>query len=401
MSTFKYRVLTRGSAILEGKRASVGKRELIDYLKKSGHIVLKVEEVGGAKTSRIFSDRSVKKATVFFTQELGILLESGVSLDKSLRILSDAQENKKLNEMILDILEEVKGGKSLADALSLFPDIFSKVYVNMVRAGEESGVLPKVLERLGSFMERVQRIKSEITSSLIYPLFLVLSGLVSVAALILIVMPRFAKVFDDVGIALPLSTQILINCSDVLMYYGWIFIIALIGVYYLLIKPLKKKAGVQASIDRRKLGIPVLGNILWRIEISRFARTLGTLLENGVSLLNSIDISRGVLSNSFLSNKIDEVKPDIKAGKGFTAPLVERSFFPGIAQHLLKVGEETGKLDEMLIKVSDNMDTDIEQRIKRLISLVEPALILAMGCAIGVVVISMLSAIFSINEVSF
>jgi general secretion pathway protein F len=401
MSTFKYRVLTRGSAILEGKRASVSKGELIDYLKKSGHIVLKVEEVGGAKTSRIFSDRSVKKATVFFTQELGILLESGISLDRSLRILSDAQENKKLNGMILDILEEVKGGKSLADALSLFPDVFSKVYVNMVRAGEESGVLPKVLERLGSFMERVQRIKSEITSSLIYPLFLVVSGLISVAALILIVMPRFAKVFDDVGIALPLSTQILINCSDVLMHYGWIFIIALIGVYYLLIKPLKKKASVQASIDRRKLGIPVLGNILWRIEISRFARTLGTLLENGVSLLNSIDISRGVLSNSFLSNKIDEVKPDIKAGKGFTAPLVERSFFPGIAQHLLKVGEETGKLDEMLIKVSDNMDTDIEQRIKRLISLVEPALILIMGCAIGVVVISMLSAIFSINEVSF
>jgi len=401
MSTFKYRVLTKGSAVLEGKRASVSKGELIDYLKKSGHIVLKVEEVGGAKTSRIFSDRSVKKATVFFTQELGILLESGVSLDKSLRILSDAQENKKLNGMILDILEEVKGGKSLADALSLFPDIFSKVYVNMVRAGEESGVLPKVLERLGSFMERVQRIKSEITSSLIYPLFLVLSGLVSVAALVLIVMPRFAKVFDDVGIALPLSTQILINCSDVLMHYGWILIIVLIGVYYFLIKPLTKKASVQASIDRRKLGIPVLGNLLWRIEVSRFARTLGTLLENGVSLLNSIDISRGVLSNSFLSSKIDEIKPDIKAGKGFTAPLVEKSFFPGIAQHLLKVGEETGKLDEMLIKVSDNMDTDIEQRIKRLISLVEPALILAMGCAIGVVVISMLSAIFSINEVSF
>ena len=401
MSTFKYRILTRGSAVLEGKRASVSKGELIDYLKKSGHIVLKVEEVGGAKASRIYSGRSVRKATVLFTQELGILLDSGVSLDKSLRILSDAQENEKFTGMILDILEEVKGGKSLADALSLFPDVFPSVYVSMVRAGEESGVLPKVLERLGSFMERVQKIKSEITSSLIYPLFLVLSGLVSVAALVLIVMPRFAKVFDDVGIALPLSTQILINSSNVLMHYGWIFIIALIGVYYLLIKPLKKKASVQAAIDRKKLRIPVLGNILWRVEISRFARTMGTLLENGVSLLTSIDISRGVLSNSFLSNKIDEVKPDIKAGKGFTAPLIERSFFPGIAQHLLKVGEETGKLDEMLIKVSDNMDTDIEQRIKRLISLVEPALILVMGCAIGVVVISMLSAIFSINEVSF
>ena len=400
MSTFKYRVMTRGSGILEGKRASVSKAELLDYLKKSGHIVLKVEEVGGEKAGKLLSNRSVKKATVFFTQELGILLDSGVSLDKSLRILSDAQDNNRFKGMILDILEEVKGGKSLGDALSMFPDVFAGVYVNMVRAGEESGVLPKVLERLGSFMERIQRIKSEITSSLIYPLFLVMSGLLSVGALVLIVMPRFTKVFDEVGIALPLSTQILIKLCDALTSYGWILLIALAGVYYLF-KSLKKKTGVQASIDRRKLGIPVLGDILWRIEISRFARTLGTLLENGVSLLTSIDISRGVLSNTFLSDKIEDVKPDIKAGKGFTAPLGERAFFPGIAQHLLKVGEETGKLDEMLVKVSDNMDTDIEQRIKRLISLVEPALILVMGCAIGVVVISMLSAIFSINEVSF
>ncbi len=400
MSTFKYRVMTRGSGVLEGKRASVSKAELLDYLKKSGHIVLKVEEIGGQKAGKLFSNRSVKKATVFFTQELGILLDSGVSLDKSLRILSDAQENIKFKGLILDILEEVKGGKSLADALSMLPDVFTTVYVNMVRAGEESGALPKVLERLGSFMERVQRIKSEITSALIYPLFLVLTGVLSVGALVLIVMPKFTKVFEEVGIALPLSTQILIKLCEVLTSYGWVLLIALSGVYYLF-KSLKKKSGVQASIDRKKLGIPVLGDILWRIEISRFARTLGTLLENGVSLLTSIDISKSVLSNTFLSNKIEDVKPDIKAGKGFTAPLGEIAFFPGIAQHLLKVGEETGQLDEMLVRVSDNMDTDIEHRIKRLISLVEPALILIMGCAIGVVVISMLSAIFSINEVSF
>jgi general secretion pathway protein F len=227
-----------------------------------------------------------------------------------------------------------------------------------------------------------------------------MSGILSVGALVLIVMPRFTKVFDEVGIALPLSTQILIKLCDALISYWWILLIALTGVYYLF-NTLKKKPGVQASIDRRKLDIPILGDILWRIEISRFARTLGTLLENGVSLLTSIDISKGVLSNTFLSDKIEDVKSDIKAGKGFTVPLSERAFFPGIAQHLLKVGEETGKLDEMLVKVSDNMDTDIEQRIKRLISLVEPALILVMGCAIGAVVISMLSAIFSINEVSF
>ncbi len=392
--------MTKGSGVLEGKRVAVSKAELLAYLKKAGHIVLKIEEVGSEKSGKLLSNRSVKKATVFFTQELGILLDSGVSLDKSLRILSDAQDNKKFKVLILDLLEEVKGGKSLGDALSMYPDIFTGVYVNMVRAGEESGVLPKVLERLGSFMERIQRIKSEITSSLIYPLFLVLSGVLSVGALVLIVMPRFTKVFEEVGIALPFSTQILISLCDILTRYGWVLLLALIGAYYLF-KRLKKRPGVQAGIDRKKLNIPILGDIIWRIEISRFARTLGTLLENGVTLLASIEISKGVLSNTFLTGKIESVKPEIKSGKGFTVPLGEKAFFPGMAQHLLRVGEETGKLDEMLVKVSDTMDTDIEHRIKRLRSLVEPALILVMGCAIGIVVISMLSAIFSINEVSF
>ncbi len=399
MSTYKYRVMTRGSGVLEGKRVSASKGELLDFLKKSGHVVLKIEEVGATKTGRFFFNSSIKKASVFFTQELGVLLNSGISLDKSLRILSDAQDDKKFNGMILDILEEVKAGKSFADALSLFPDTFSSVYINMVRAGEESGVLPKVLERLGAFMEKVQRIKSETISSLIYPLFLVLFGILSVGLIVTIVIPKFTEVFDGMGVALPLSMQLLIGLGDFMKHYSWVIIIALAGMYYLF-KSLKKKAGVQENIDKRQLRIPILGDVLWRIEISRFARTLGTLLENGVSLLTSIDISKGVLSNSFLSNKIDDVKPDIKAGKGFTAPLGERSFFPGIAQHLLRVGEETGKLDEMLLKVSDNMDVDIEQRIKRLLSLVEPILILIMGCAIGVVVVSMLSAMFSINDVS-
>ncbi len=400
MSTYKYRVMTKGSGVLEGKRVSPSKGELLNFLKKSGHIVLKVEEVGATKTSSFFSNRSVKKASIFFTQELGVLLNSGISLDKSLRILSDAQDDKKFNGMILDILEEVKAGKSFADALSLFPDVFSGVYINMVRAGEESGVLPRVLERLGVFMEKVQRIKSETISSLIYPLFLVLFGILSVGLIITIVIPKFTEVFDGMGVALPLSMQLLIGLGDLVTHYSWVIFIALAGLYFLF-KFYKKKAGVQENIDKRQLRIPILGDVLWRIEISRFARTLGTLLENGVSLLTSIDISKGVLSNSFLSNKIDDVKPDIKAGKGFTAPLEERSFFPGIAQHLLRVGEETGKLDEMLLKVSDNMDADIEQRIKRLLSLVEPVLILIMGCAIGAVVVSMLSAMFSINDVSF
>ncbi|MFQ5963526.1 MAG: type II secretion system F family protein [Candidatus Scalinduaceae bacterium] len=400
MSTFKYRILTKGSAVIEGKRTAESKIELVDYLKKSGYIVLKVQEIEDSKGLWVFSDRFTKKASISFTQELGILLESGISLDRSLKILSDVQENNQFKKLVIDILGGIKDGKSFAESISPFQNIFSNVYVSMVRAGEESGALPQVLKRLGSFMERMQRVRTEVISSLIYPIFLVLFGLLSVAAMILFVIPKFSTVFQEIGIALPLSTQIMINMNNVLMKYGWIIIFFLFGVVFLF-KWLKKQSGIKLNIDKKKIHIPIIGDILWRVDVSRFARTLGTLLENGVPLLSSIDISKGVLANSFLSGIINEVKPEIKAGKGLIHPLGAKSFFPGIAIHLLTVGEETGKLDEMFIRVADNLDIDIEQRTKRFVSLIEPILILIMGCAIGLIVISMLSAIFSINEVSF
>ncbi len=400
MGTYKYRILTKGSAVIEGKRVAESKAKLIDYLKKSGYIVLKIKEVEESKGWTLFSNRSAKKATVMFTQELATLLESGIPLDRSLKILSEAQENKHFSNIILDILEGVKGGKSLAESLSAFNDVFPNIYASMVRAGEESGVLPKVLKRLGSFMERVQKIRAEVISSLIYPIFLVLAGIMSIAALMILVIPKFSEIFDEIGIALPLSTQIIINLSGATVKYGWIAIIVLAGMFFLY-KKQKKQSGIQRNIDRRKIRLPIIGGIFWRIEVSRFARTLGTLLENGVPLLNSIDISKGVLANSYLIEIIEEAKPEIKSGKGLTKPLSKKTFFPGIVVHLLSIGEETGTLDEMLVKVSNNLDADVEQRLKRLVALVEPFLILTMGCGIGLIVISMLTAISSINQASF
>lgn len=400
MGTYKYRILTKGSAVIEGKRAAESKTKLIDYLKKSGYIVLKIKEVEESRGWTLFSNRSARKATVMFTQELATLLESGIPLDRSLKILSEAQENKHFSNIILDILEGVKGGKSLAESLSAFNDVFPNIYASMVRAGEESGVLPKVLKRLGSFMERVQKIRAEVISSLIYPVFLVLAGIMSIAALMILVIPKFSEIFDEIGIALPLSTQIIINLSGATVKYGWIAIIVLAGMFFLY-KRQKKQSGIQRKIDRRKIRLPIIGGIFWRIEVSRFARTLGTLLENGVPLLNSIDISKGVLANSYLIEIVEEAKPEIKSGKGLTKPLSKKAFFPGIVVHLLSIGEETGTLDEMLVKVSNNLDADVEQRLKRLVSLVEPFLILTMGCGIGLIVISMLTAISSINQASF
>ncbi|HHT9125588.1 MAG TPA: type II secretion system F family protein [Candidatus Brocadiia bacterium] len=400
MSLFKYRVLTTGSSVIEGKKDALTQMDLISDLRKSGYVVLKVQKVGEERRISLPFGRAKRGEILHFTQELATLLESGIPMDRSLTMMVDAQENGVLKAALEDILGGIKGGKSLANALSGFPKLFSNVYVNMVRAGEEGGVLPQVLKRLGSFEERIQKVKGEIISAMIYPLLLTFTGILSIAALIVYVIPKFSQIFQGIGIPMPLSTLILMRLNHIVVMYGWIFLI-IFGVLFFLYRRSLRNEGTHLKIDRKKLSLPILGNILWKIQVSRFARTLGTLLENGVPLLKSIDIVKDVLSNAHLVDILEKAKANVKEGEGLTRSLARRGFLPEIAVHLLSVGEETGNLDKMLIKVADSFDADTEQKIKRLVTLVEPVLILFMGGVIGSIIISMLTAIFSINEVSF
>lgn len=400
MSLYKYRVLTTGSSVIEGKKDALTQTDLISDLRKSGYVVLKVQKVGDERGFSLPFGRAKRGDILHFTQELATLLESGIPMDRSLLMMVDAQGNGVLKAALEDILSGIKAGKSLAHALSGFPRLFSNVYVNMIRAGEEGGVLPNVLKRLASFEERTQKVKGEIISAMIYPLLLTFTGILSIAALIVYVIPKFSQIFEGIGIPMPVSTLILMQLNHFVVMYGWIFLI-IFGVLFFLYRRSLRNEGTRLKVDRKKLRLPILGNVLWKIQISRFARTLGTLLENGVPLLKSIDIVKDVLSNAYLVDILDKAKANVKEGEGLTRPLARKGFLPEIAVHLLSVGEETGNLDKMLIKVADSFDGDIEQRIKRLVTLVEPILILFMGGVIGTIIISMLTAIFSINEVSF
>jgi general secretion pathway protein F len=383
MGLYKYRALTTGSSVIEGKKDALTQADLISDLRKSGHVVLKVQKIGEERRLSLPFGRAKRGDVLHFTQKLATLLESGV-----------------LKAALEDILSAVKGGKSLANALSGFPKLFSNVYVNMIRAGEEGGVLPQVLKRLGSFEEKMQKIKGEIISAMIYPLLLTFTGILSIAALIVYVIPKFSQIFEGIGIPMPISTLILMRLNHFVVMYGWIFLI-IIGVLFFLHRRSLRNESSRLKFDRKKLKLPILGSLLWKIQVSRFARTLGTLLENGVPLLKSIDIIKDVLSNAYLVDILEKAKANVKGGEGLTRPLARRGFLPEMAIHLLTVGEETGNLDKMLIKVADNFDAEAEQKIKRLVTLVEPVLILLMGGVIGAIIISMLTAIFSINEVSF
>ena len=305
-----------------------------------------------------------------------------------------------IKNVVEDLLNKIKSGKSFAEAPASHTKLFTSVYINMIRAGEEGGVLPQVLKRLGSFQERLQKVRGEIISAMIYPLLLSSTGLVSVGALIVYVIPKFAQIFEGMGISLPFSTMVLMGLSRYSIRYGWVSIIVAMITFFLYRKAMKDK-NTSIKMDQKKLKLPLMGNLLWKMQISRFARTLGTLLENGVPLLKSMDIVKDVLSNQYLADILNTVKTDVKEGASLTVSLAQKGFLPEIAVHLLKVGEETGNLDQMLLKVADNFDADVEQRMKRLVTMVEPVLILLMGAVIGVIVISMLTAILSVNDLRF
>ncbi|MCR4321088.1 MAG: type II secretion system F family protein [Candidatus Brocadiaceae bacterium] len=400
MSTFKYKLLTTSSGIIEGEKEAISKLELINDLRKSGHVILNVQQVDKNKKFGLFLNRVNKKAVLPFTQELATLLEGGIPIDKSMSILLSGQDNSTIKNVVEDLLNRIKSGKSFAEALASHTKLFTSVYINMVRAGEEGGVLPQVLKRLGAFQERIQKVRGEIVSAMIYPLLLSSTGLMSVGALIVYVIPKFAQIFEGMGISLPFSTMILMGLSRYSIRYGWVSIIVAMITFFLYRKAMKDK-NTSIKMDQKKLKLPLMGNLLWKMQISRFARTLGTLLENGVPLLKSMDIVKDVLSNQYLSDILNKVKTDVKEGASLTVSLAQKGFLPEIAVHLLKVGEETGKLDQMLLKVADNFDADVEQRMKRLVTMVEPVLILLMGAVIGVIVISMLTAILSVNDLRF
>ncbi|MCF6152488.1 MAG: type II secretion system F family protein [Candidatus Kuenenia stuttgartiensis] len=400
MSTFRYKLLTSSSNIVEGEKEAENKTSLISDLRKSGHIILNIHQINKGKKFELFFKRVSKKAVLPFTQELATLLEGGIPIDKSLSILLSGQGKNAMKSVIEDLLNGIKSGKSFTEALKNHEKLFSSIYISMVRAGEEGGVLPQVLKRLGDFQEKLQKTKGEIISAMIYPLLLSSTGLLSIGALIVYVIPKFSQIFEGMGISLPFSTMVLMGMSQYGIKYGWIFIAVIMALFFIYKRAMKDNT-TAAKIDQKKLKLPLMGNLLWKMQISRFARTMGTLLENGVPLLKSLDIVKDVLSNKHLSEILVGVKTNVKEGAGITVSLAERGFLPEIAIHLLKVGEETGKLDRMLLKVADNFDADVEGRMKRLVTMVEPVLILLMGAVIGVIVISMLTAILSVNDMKF
>jgi general secretion pathway protein F len=404
MPFFQYKAVAPDGRVIEGTLEAADRNIALSRLEEQGQLPIRVyskDEAGifGSEIQLPWRRRRVSRNDLLlFTQELSALLRAGLPLDRSLSILSDLTENPFLVEVVKDLLREIKGGKSLSEALSIYPQVFPKLYANMVRAGEISGALDDILVRVVEYLESVEELKNYFISSLIYPAILALVGSGSIIVMVTFVIPKFAAIFENAGAPIPLPMQILLGISGVLTGYWWLILLVLAGLGLWWKQSLGTETG-RLAWDRRLLSLPVLGSLLQRMEVARFSRTLGTLLKSAVPLIQSILIVREVITNRVISSAMEGVISGVKKGEGLARPVRESEVFPPYAVHLLEVGEETGRLDDMLLQIAETYDRELRTAIKRLIALFEPAMILIMGLIIGLMVVSMLYSIFSINAV--
>ena len=404
MAFFEYKAVTADGKIIEGTLEAADERTAVARLGEQGQFPIKLVSpdssalLGREITLPWQRKRVPQKDLMVFTQELSTLIKAGLPLDRSLAILSDLTENPYLREIVQDLLKEIKGGKSLSEAMSVYPHVFPKIFVNMIKAGEAGGALDEILERLVEYLENSEELRDYIVSSLIYPCILGLVGAASIIVMITFVIPKFAVIFENAGAPVPLPMKVMLAVSGILAGYWWLILLSGIGGWFGWRRYLGSEAG-RLRWDRTLLKLPVLGSVVQRMEVSRFSRTLGTLLKSAVPLIQSINIVKDVVGNQAIATAMEPIKSGVKKGDGLTRPIREAEIFPDFALHLLAVGEETGRLDVMLLQVADTYDRELRTAVKRLVAMFEPLIILAMGLVIGTMVVSMLYSIFSINDV--
>ena len=397
MAIFSYRATSRDGAISGGFIEALDEAAALEQLKSSGVIPLKILAQSEDKKKR-FSFRSSGADLTIFTTELSALLGAGLPLDRSLSILSEISGSGDMKRVVQSTVKSIREGSSFSDALQRQPDVFPRLYVNMIRAGEAGGVVNVVLDKLNEFLESSKELKDSVVSAMIYPVILVFTGGASVVVLLTYVLPKFTVIFKELGTSLPLPTQILLIISDILRSYWWI-VASAAAAAWIIFKSYIKSAKGRYKFDAFKLKL--MRDIITKIETARFCRTLGTLLQSGVPLLQAMSNAKDVINNQVIASSIDAVSKGAREGKGIAEPLAAAQVFPQLALSMVKVGEETGQLDTMLLKVAAAYEKSLKASVKRLISFMEPAMILGMGLVIGFIVISMLMAIFSITDLPF
>jgi len=401
MSTFVYTVLDAGGKTVKGRIDAESEQSVLSRLHEQQFHVLSVneEKTRTAKVTASGASTSKKKcklnSLVIFSRQFATMIDAGIAIVRCLDILEGQTKDPVLKPVITQCKKDVKGGLSLTDAFSKHPQVFSKLYVNMVKAAETGGILDKILDRLSGFLESEQEIRGKIKSAMIYPIMVLAFAVVMVIALFMFVLPKFQEIFISMNVEMPPTTQALFAMSGFMRNY-WYVLVALVVGSMVAYKWYARTESGAWQIDRLKLKVPVVGELVQKMSISRFSRTFATLIASGVPMMRSLEIVGETSGNRIIAHAVESARSAIREGQKISSPLAASGLFPAMVTHMIDIGEETGRLSEMLSKVSDFYDQEVDNAVKALTSLIEPVLIVMMGSIVGFIAISIMAPIFKL-----
>ncbi|MEE8359309.1 MAG: type II secretion system F family protein [Candidatus Omnitrophota bacterium] len=401
MATFIYKAKNGSQGVVEGKIEARTEKEAIEKLGDIGYLPIKIERDGAPSehsirvTGRISGKVRFRSITIF-SRELASLLKAGVPILTAIDIISQQSEDLKLRELLHIISSAIRDGEAFSSVLARYPDIFSPLYVAMVRAGENSGAFSEALVRIADYRVKQEEMISKFKMASIYPILMAMIGLATVIFMLTFVMPRLMQIFLRIGQELPLPTQILISVSTILRERWQVVVLAILAILLILRGQAKTKAG-KFSSSVLKLHLPIFGKFMLKGELARFCRTLELLIQNGVPILKALNIAIPVLDNEVIKNRLLQSYSELEQGSSFGKSLKNSPLFPPFMCNLIAVGEESGKLDEALSEIAASYEKDVDEGVKIMSSLLEPVMILVMGLIVGFIVIAMLLPIFEIN----
>lgn len=404
MALFTYQAASTQGDMRTGTISADSEQEAVARLQAMGLMVLSVasgQPIEQSKERRMGLTRQRNKLKhtdiVDFSRQLSVLVGAGLPLDRSMEIIRSVCRLPPLLDLVEQIQDAIRGGDSLSNALDLFPQHFSNFYVNFIRAAEYSGDMSSSLHDLSDHLEKSQALKEQLKSALVYPIILITVTAISLAVIFIYVLPEFASMFADMDAELPASTAFILGTANIINQYAWLFF-ALTVAMLLYIRSKVEDENWRRGWDSRVLNMPVVGDLVAKVEMARLSRSLGTLLRGGVPLLTALEIAQESLQNRVLTERLNEAAGSLEEGGGLAGPLIQTDVFPEFALQMIQVGEETGKLDQMLLKVASIYDNEVATATQRMLSVLEPIMIVGLAVVIGGIVISILTAILGINE---
>lgn len=396
MSTYTYRARNETGRPVQGVMEASSQEDLAEKLRKMGYMPTQIKAAAAGINLEGFRDQFWRirvEDLIMFNIQLANMIDSGFTILSSLRILADQVENKRLRNTIAEVERSVEAGSSFSEALARHPGVFSTLFINSVRAGETSGKLNSVLNRLSVYVEQQEELRQQIKGALFYPTLLLLAGIVVIILIVTFVIPQFVEIFKDAGVPLPLPTLAVYTAGTAIKQWWYLFLLGFVLIFAGL-RGYLMTVGGRLRCDRLIISLPVVGTVARKVIVSRFCRTLATLIDSGVPLLQSLDIVRDVVGNRVIAMVVNSVRESVERGERIAQPLKVSGEFPPDVVQMIAVGEETGKMGYMLNRIADFYDTVIRFSVKKLTTLIEPLLLILLGIMVGVIMASMLLPMF-------